>query len=1620
MLWAAPTHAQLIEFGPQLSAAPASGTAGGTIGVGGDRLREGANYQVDLVAGRARYTLATVAAGDGQFYRVVTLPVLDDGNYTMELLVDGALVDSIGFRVLAPLSITFSNTKPTAGSTIGFTVSGLAEGSLQLVYAGKPVFGPVSVSGGSHSGKFQLPTDRPSPLPATVAVAANNAVGKLVPRIGSSSLYVGAPDTNPFARLIGSSSTTTSPQPRLRFGVSGGVATNEIEAEMVEVEYFWQAADGSVQPMGAIAGMVLADGSFDHTMRTPQIGTMGAGTASGTGRLMTVTRTTDRFGVVQQQSTVGNSMSVGFDTDAAIDLNITLVGSDGLAIEGARIDLVDADLDDLYNDNSGGVSLDGAQRAGLVNQYPASDEVLGCPANLERQYTDAQGKAEFQFDLDIPGGGVNIDGSGPAPRLTIDPSEQCIGGPDINTPGYCTVVDPAGVQFSAIVRAAFLGYGYIQTTELANGTSRTTEREVRLNARIDRYTGEFELETCIPGQACTSQTYQSSANKQLVLPKLNVQGLLLGDPYFVSGFGHKLALESDFGTSPVVYEPVMDLSPFRATATFIPATPETWAVEFAFDPGAGRGLEWARLQLFGHGDQIPFVKKSGAGDCDSGSNEEIWRAELPTDLALGFRFPRDVFGDNQVDGAILAKDLDDRNGWRVLRLQFEDLDEDFDPLVGNAGVVIETVKPHARRLSVIPALEAASTDAPAKPSYGLEGTDNSVTGANTYELCIPADANCAAYSAVEFAHQQFSRSPSNQPPGAGGGGASGFSEGTGTEDDPWVTLFEKTIPLFRWYWGVPELLSAEVFADLVIRAEYMMRAILDPANPSEAEASAGGLLAIGIMIGVDIDVLFGILVDAGAAIYGEVTGAVVTTAGVSSGVEVDECLRFIMDFNGWLEIGCPVPNPFDPTCYIPDIEETFNIINEHEGSCSTLTAKAGGALATLGSGWPLSGPKATEEPAPPVAPLPAGLRESITRHPALAIDGSGNRLVLNLDKNGHLVSRSGLLRGFGTPVVISQGYGIRDTAVSFFGTNMAVAVWSESSLAEDARLRSPREAARYQFLRYAIWDGSAWTRPADLTQPGFGEGHVRLARCSGIFRSDCFTRKVTMVFQRNIDRTIEGRKGIFTANFNGSTWGAVTRVDQSGDYNITPAIAYQGGQPVIAWVRYAPTFGLSDIDKRRLALRRLDGSAEVLDLGLPARIAQPTLATVDSGKLAIAFTRAATGDAFIGTRQAIHMGVRNCQSGCRFSSWQAKDEHGRAVYGERPVLVVNGQGEPVVTFRGLALGAIPGVADPEDNILPTDPVGIRAGTGELLQLRSPLANVRSQLLALSNDGGWHAQPSAALDPSTGEIVAISLTVDQSTLFAGKLGGHKGAKAMGASKALDDGLAFTSIADLPDLAIETLSTTALQLDAGTSIPVTVAIANRGSAWVVDDTHSAQVRVWWETPQTRTTLAAEFAVDSLGAGGRVSVPLQVPVPAAFGSDERQTLRAEIVLDSSEGEIDGGNNGAGLAIGGMPVPLDLLAVSEPGTRFVNLLWTAPADPRIAGYRVYLVDGNGVPQPVGSSFNLGFADISAQYGQSRTYRVSSYSARGIESELTDPVTAQPSPKLLAVSIFSDGLEAQ
>jgi hypothetical protein len=178
--------------------------------------------------------------------------------------------------------------------------------------------------------------------------------------------------------------------------------------------------------------------------------------------------------------------------------------------------------------------------------------------------------------------------------------------------------------------------------------------------------------------------------------------------------------------------------------------------------------------------------------------------------------------------------------------------------------------------------------------------------------------------------------------------------------------------------------------------------------------------------------------------------------------------------------------------------------------------------------------------------------------------------------------------------------------VAYYGTNKAMAVWSENSrpASEIASLfptlgmrgRQFREIVRSQRLRYAYWDGSVWSAPADLTSGG-SDGKPQLAGCLNnqqIGVASCPSAgEITAVWERDANQNLDAPDlEVWSARWTRSGgWTSALRVSSTGlSSDMLPSVAYRADVAVVAWARN-PGGTFADLNRRHISYRFLNGSA---------------------------------------------------------------------------------------------------------------------------------------------------------------------------------------------------------------------------------------------------------------------------------------------------------------------------------------------------------------------------------------------------------------------------------------------
>jgi hypothetical protein len=315
------------------------------------------------------------------------------------------------------------------------------------------------------------------------------------------------------------------------------------------------------------------------------------------------------------------------------------------------------------------------------------------------------------------------------------------------------------------------------------------------------------------------------------------------------------------------------------------------------------------------------------------------------------------------------------------------------------------------------------------------------------------------------------------------------------------------------------------------------------------------------------------------------------------------------------------------------------------------------------------------------------------------------------------------------------------------------------------------------------------------------------------------------------------------------------------------------------------------------------------------------------------------------------------------------------------------------------------------------------GSGDLVAIPVARNLVRSRTVSITADGATHFGVSAAFNPLSDEIATVAATYVPESLVglraALKSAGPMGQVAYGKAVTTVGIVEMRALPSAPDLGVEEVTTNLPSVAPNAAAQATVRVGNRGAGFDTSADGVAKLELRWNLPTGTGAPLASVNLANLGAGESRDVVLNFNLPATAFADEAHTLYAVIVPAETAVELDGDNNVGSVVFPGLPEPTELATSAEPGLAPVQLVWATPDDPRVVGYRVYRREGDRW-LPLGSSNRRGFLDLSAQFGVQRTYAITSYSARGVESERSEAITTMPVPAAATDSLlFADGFEA-
>ncbi|MCK7593070.1 LamG-like jellyroll fold domain-containing protein [Pseudomarimonas salicorniae] len=1659
---------------PSFAVAPARATPGAQISVSASHLVVDRTYEVRL-SGTTRVTLFRGPATATSMTWPITLPEAAAGRYELQLVAVllrslENVERSVSFDVAPRLSIT-SSPSAQAGKKATFTLGNLVRGNqTRLFYGGRLLAGPEAAGGTTHAFSVVLPRDFPASLPASVALRAEQLSGRSVSHLGTGSVSVAAPFAGRFAPVqqLSSSRTQVPPDEKVRINGQLGFADGA-SASNVEVSAFWMGDDGSVTPLPTSLFDLSNTGSLFLETRPPSLEAMTAVRPDVGGRIRLAKKRTNEFGRVEWEFEEGPRLETINDTDPDTDITVrvlrrTTQGTEPLA--GAYV-VVSANAPLGYTfdppTGSGGesnASIGGGSlylhrqpslrqslgpakalqsRPGAVNQV--NNEIAdlppppapACGEDLYRRYTDGTGRAEFP----VLGGPEQTPAGWQAVQSTQFSANEC-------SSFGCRGVQVSRVySFQVSVYTLHLGAGYRNADR--------SEDPVRFNISYFRDTETFRITNLRTGETTEQQV---SANLHVEVP--NITGtdnfITFGDPIMYHelggqvigpvnriGSGFQLAFGKwvDFGDLPTEG----GSTERSRVSEFVNPSPDK-VIEFEHRPDVNGSISSAKLFLtnlitgqpsyIGDFQQVSFFDGCNLqnGSDLSLARAETWRLRLPSELANSWRFPRGVLfpqsGPMRACGHIAVENARGGSGRRNLCFHWQqgpgsmygrggpitvnDADM-FDVQVEDSGYVV------GQGQASIPKRETELLGEKIDKPGRIDNETNVRSG--SYSSLGPNGPTSGSRQVGGNNPKQFSEGASGkrtQTDNAEGGSVVEFGS------DEYQTVLDATIPLFKWYWGVPEILSAEVFAELRLIAKYLFSGSIRRVNGVERiEGLTNAVFITLITIGVDIDVLFGLLVDAGASLSGLIISEMPVILEDGEVQTQGPCITFGLDFSYWID-PCPV-------CPTPAFGDTLPVLEARAPEGCGFFSASDRKMS------PLIDPEVAKLARVTAKDVQLGFDQAreLRRQPALAFDRQGNGQMLMLNASRGLSASGVSAGGTGPQATLSTAMGIREPQVTYFDAERGLAVWAESELPEsEFRAASYPTLVAAQRLVYAEWDGEQWGEKRTLTAATSGDGRVTLAACPAGAANCPAGGEVVAVWQRNASgNALAPQYRLWHATFRpGTGFGPAAPVDTSptqGVQDITPSATYVGGRPVLVWTRqFGPA--ISNFAQRNLAYRVLPNGNPTVLAAAPAASA-PSAVSVGSSGLRVAWLRAdpntssnpqAARAGAVGTQQALYVAQAICNATtCSFPEAlipAARDQHGRRIYGERPRLV-RGENDAFVVMRVFRLQG-----DASEAVYPGDPIGTVLNSAEVILFTPNFATGVGRILPLTADGATHMGVFAAFNPAAREIVtgsSIFLPPNAGPMRAAlKATGFKGHVAYSKQIASAGPVELRATVDAPDLALEKIEPQS-ELSPSTAQSTRLTIGNRGAGYTLGANGVVMIELRWNSPGG--ALLGSYTLDSIGAGEERVVELAWTAPASAHPDEPAVLVAMLVAPGSFNEVTGDNNQLQFEYPGMPVPQQLASGAIPGVPQVQLGWEPMDDSRIAGYRVYRQGGEGNWIAMGASPTHGFLDLSASFNTPRTYAISSYSSRGVESELSEAITVMPVPQGSASQLpFVDGFEAR
>jgi hypothetical protein len=1620
---------------------PAQAAPGGQPRVGGYGFPALADLRLILVCpSRAELDLGAARAdATGRLQATITAPAYPPNPCLLAARQGATTLADTPLTVLPALELAFSPQGGPPGAAVNFTVRNLVAGDLRLDYAGRVVVGPLAVPAGSYSGSFIVPNDRPDPLGAVAAVRASNlVVGRVVGAATGS--YRSEAGPAPAAYRVADLQLPGSDlPPGSQFTITGRISpAPQGSLAGFQVVPVWRKADGRTLPIGREAARIAADGSFDVRVRVPslltgdptwpeagdQVGVLLLAPANGpqpflqaiagpplfpkfvvkvvdaqTQQLIPTAKVSlevwedqvsaGSLGQLAGEAATGISNQVGQvlgtteltdDEKAMIALTKAMCIPIGIPVNQNKWELINPTLDQALSEPSVQGLLQGnsviVEAVGQAGQSAQADFAT-VAAISNRQETAAGNVIPYLLTVDALDAGYGLkDADGAVKNVSLhvnfhlaDLTYRDLKGNILPNPYTVALGKLSSGDQSALGPIGVFVAG-IGAPELPSPTSLP---------RFDRYYSAknapagVQVKKNAEGAVYVSLTYAQFHKLGAGGMKLYLDGVWVAN--FSIQFNPGLICDKFKGTQQKS-APFYEGKAVIPNAHLLASGARSLQVRAQLSSG-----QWASYSYLLQVDPIPaswFTVSAG------GTRTLNWRpgeAELFTPWLKPAANTEELVSGPETNetGPLSNRTIPSNNFSQRAEANGHKGAQTSGQLVGQAlnrdgqGCNLSYCPPTAAAVETLHAtslptsLQQPAADPVASHTYGPHK-----------EVVVPTitfDLPEVKYG-IPFVAEV-----------AGGGS---FSYGAS------VT-----------YGGATTILD-----DGTVQSSLT----IDP------EADVSGTVY------VEGRLLSGLIGKAGASLTANFDLHMPVTYDTAKNEPLTKAAYFEYgaDFKAWHKWGCV---PYVGCAYSKEYPKPLfhdcKTLQGTGGCPPTANAQAVGRAATVA---------AADEP--PQFDL------------QLASNGQGALMAIWSASLTSLQTSVFDGAAWSAAQTIPTGLGSAQPQVAFLAPNRAIAVWIETNLtAAQLPGLSGEELLRAQRIAYALWDGVGWSAGQPLTMPSLGEGGPALAACLE-WQSGCPAGgAAAAVWERNLSADLNARQiRLYYAIYQNGVWTAPQPVDvmsqtemqisqtgmeasaglsgqpaqpakasspeesnsASAFTDILPQAAYVNGVPLVAWVRDSDA-DLTDASSRRIALRFLDGGATFTPAELPAAIGEVALAVDGNGSPILAFTQLEDPHQLLSNQRPLWIAAVTC-SGPATCAWQPRkvtDAAGRTLYAERPLLTVDADDQPAITFRGLGFGAgLPVQAG--------DPPGMRYNLGELAQVAVNPATGLAAPAYLTQDGAVNWLPAAAYDPLLGVTVALAV---QGVAPAGLVNVAQVGN-LRYSPAPDLPIVAAAVPNLPDFVLADATLTGGPAT-GDPLRAVVRVANAGATWPGSAEQPLVISAAWDGAPGIGSPAGQITLTSLGPAPFVTVTLDLAPPPA-GLDAPHELHVAINSGLAIAEADGADNSQIVTVGGILPPVGLWAQVEPGSGLVFLGWEAVADRRVAGYRVYRAESGGAWQPLGGSFAPGYVDLTASVGRAYRYAVTAYTAEGGESPFSPQFNVGARPLRIYLPLVGRGAGRQ